>query len=135
MRSLRAGAALSKLKPTQATPEVAAWLAMRRDCCGEEKSCSHTPRRLGCYVPCTKPECRALYERCKRVGKAGRGGKREGAGRKKTTGKTVKTLSCTADAQSYDQVVILATERGQSVSEWVLAAVKRHAAMQFMGSM
>lgn len=58
------------------------------------------------------------------------GGKRTGSGRKRTTGKTTRTLSCTADRDSYDLVVTIARAKGQTVGQFLRDAIMSHCLAQ-----
>lgn len=63
------------------------------------------------------------------------GGNRNNSGRKKTTGKTVKTLGCTVDGICYEQVSALASAKNQTIGQWMREAIKRHARSQLDGVM
>lgn len=61
------------------------------------------------------------------------GGARKGAGRKATGRKIKRTIGCSADEASYQQVVALAKARGQSMGEYVKAALMVHVMRQLQG--
>lgn len=61
------------------------------------------------------------------------GGKRRGAGRKPSTGKTVRTLSTTVTRESYDQVALVAAECGKTMSEWIKLQIARGVCQHFEG--